>query len=174
MKGKENHMDLAEKSTQSGIDIRPAGAADIPILASHHKKMFEEIWRERGDQLDSAKADEIENAYARKLSVELESGICRAWVAEEEGGIVSSGAITISSFVPNPSDLSSRVAYLHSMFTEVHHRNRHCARRIILSAMAFCRENGIKRMLLNSSAAGQPLYRKMGFLPVPDAMRIFL
>ena len=63
----------------------------------------------------------------KKLETELESEICKAWIIEDEGKIIASGAVTFVSFVPNPSDLSPRVAYLHSMYTEKSHRNKKCA-----------------------------------------------
>jgi GNAT superfamily N-acetyltransferase len=106
--------------------------------------------------------------------IELKSGICRAWVIEDEGKIISSGAITFVSFVPNPSDLSSKVAYLHSMYTEKSHRKKKCAQRIIQKVIEYCKANGIKRIVLNASDAGRHVYEKIGFHSTPDTMRLFI
>ena len=154
--------------------LREASSGDIAILAMHHRKMFEEIWEQKGEPLGITRADEIENAYTKKLDLELGSGICKAWVIEDEGKIVSSGAITFVSFVPNPSDLSSRVGYLHSMYTEKSGRNKKCAQRIILKAISHCKAQGIMRIILNASDAGQPVYQKMGFRSAPDILRLYL
>jgi hypothetical protein len=32
--------------------VRPATPADIPSLASHHRKMFEDIWNQQGIVVD--------------------------------------------------------------------------------------------------------------------------
>ncbi|MBI4618669.1 MAG: hypothetical protein HY739_00655 [Desulfobacterales bacterium] len=104
------------------MHLREAAGDDISIMAAHHRKMFEEIWELKGEHLGTVRAREIEKAYTQKLETEMESGVCKAWVIEDKGKIVSSGAITLVSFVPNPSDLSSKVAYLHSMYTEKSHR----------------------------------------------------
>ena len=113
------------------MNLREASGSDISIMAAHHRKMFEEIWEQKGEHLGTVRAGEIEKAYTQKLETEMEFGICKVWVIEDKGKIVSSGAITFVSFVPNPSDLSPIVAYLHSMYTEKSHRNRKCAQRII-------------------------------------------
>ena len=156
------------------MHLREASGTDISVMAAHHRKMFEEIWERKGEHLDILKAGEIENAYAQKLKTEMESGICKAWVIEEKGRIVSSGAITLVSFVPNPSDLSSQIAYLHSMYTEKSHRNKKCAQRIIHNVIKHCNSNGIKRILLNASDEGRPVYQKIGFRSAPDTMRLFI
>jgi len=162
------------KSEISEIPIREASNNDIPAMAAHHGKMFEEIWEQKGEHLQITKIIELEKAYTRKLAIEMESGTCKAWVIEDKGKIVSSGAITLVSFVPNPLDLSSKVAYLHSMYTERSHRNMKCAQRIIQSVITYCSSNEIKRVLLNASDAGQPVYHKIGFRSSPDTMRLFI
>jgi hypothetical protein len=107
----------------SEMHIREASSGDISIMATHHGKMFEEIWEQKGEHLQATRIAEIEKAYTQKLATEIESGTCKAWVIEDKGEMVSSGAITFVSFVPNPLDLSSEIAYLHSMYTERSHRN---------------------------------------------------
>lgn len=167
--------DIEQMSIDSQIcemHLREASGSDISILAAHHRKMFEEIWEQRGEHLGTARAGEIEKAYTQKLDTDMECGICKAWVIEDKGKIVSSGAITIVSFVPNPSDLSSKVGYLHSMYTEKSHRNKKCAQRIIQNVITLCKSKGIKRIMLNASEAGQPVYQKFGFRSAPDTMRL--
>lgn len=154
--------------------IREASENDIDTMATHHKKMFQEIWKQAGKELGSDTAEAVKAAYKAKLSLELKSGICKAWVVENEKRIVSSGAITVVSLVPNPSDLSSKVAYLHSMYTENDYRNRKFSQLIIDKMIAYCRSTGINRVILNASHAGRPIYEKKGFKSAPDSMRLLL
>ncbi len=154
--------------------LREASMDDIAVLASHHRKMFEEIWARKGEPLGTLRARELESAYTGKLEIEMEKGLLRAWFIEDEKKVVSSGAITLLSLVPNPLDLSSRVAYLHSMYTETSHRNSGYAQRIIKTIIEYCNSLGIKRILLNASDAGKPFYEKIGFHSAPDAMRLFI
>jgi GNAT superfamily N-acetyltransferase len=95
-------------------------------------------------------------------------------VIENGDQIVASGGITIVSFVPTPNDLNSRVAYLHSMYSEKAYRNKNFANRIVKEALQYCKANEIKRVILTASQAGKPIYEKIGFASSPETMRIFI
>jgi GNAT superfamily N-acetyltransferase len=156
------------------FQIRDATVSDIPLLAAHHRKMFEEIWKNKGEAVDGSISAEIERVYMRKLQNQLPEGSCKAWVIEGDRRIIASGAISFVSLVPTLMDLSYKVGYLHSMYTEKEHRNNHFAERILKQALDLCRAMGIKRILLNTSEAGRPLYEKIGFRSAPDMMRLLL
>ena len=136
--------------------------------------MFEEIWEKKGQQIGNSASIEIEQAYLRKLSKELPAGSCRSWLIENGNQIVASGAITIVSLVPTPNDFSSKVAYLHSMYTEKGLRGKNFADCIVRKAIEYCKAEGIKRVILNASEAGKPIYERIGFSASPEMMRIFI
>lgn len=165
---------ISVESEMSEMNLREAFIRDISALAKHHISMFEEIWEQKDEPISAVKAKEIEKAYTRKLESEMDGGICKAWVIESKGVIVSSGAITFVSFVPTPYDLSSRIAYLHSIYTEKSHRNKKYAQRIVHTAVAYCSAQGISRIILTASNAGKPIYEKIGFHSTPDMMRLLI
>jgi GNAT superfamily N-acetyltransferase len=136
--------------------------------------MFEEIWEKKEQQIGESASIEIEQAYLRKLSEELPGGSCRCWVIENRNQIVASGGITMVSLVPTPNDFSSKVAYLHSMYTEKEFRGKNLADRIVRKALECCKANGIKRVILNASEAGRPIYERIGFSSSPDMMRFLI
>jgi len=150
--------------------IRVANEEDIPWLARHHRLMFEEIQESNGSAPDPAVMVVLEKEYAAKLACEFKFGTCISWVAVTNDRIVASGAISIMQYVPVPHDLSCRVAFLHSVYTEKEHRHRQHATRIARKAADFCRDRGIKRLYLFASNAGTPIYEKTGFVPVPNMM----
>jgi hypothetical protein len=90
-----------------------ASIEDIPVLVNHHRWMFEEIWKYRNLELDEQKLKDMDVAYKAKLDEEITNGICKAWILKDEKRTVASGAISIASMVPLPSDPSFQVAYLH-------------------------------------------------------------
>jgi len=156
------------------MNLQYATIDDIKMLAIHHRKMFEEIWEQKGQKIEKARAQEIEDAYCEKLENEIQEGTCIAWVVKNDNQIVASGAITIVSFVPIPNDTNHYIAYLHSMYTEKGYRNQKYAQKIVDRAIHYCQENGISRIVLTASDAGQPIYEKLGFVSSPETMRLFI
>lgn len=150
--------------------LRIATPEDIPVLLNHHRKMFEEIREKTGNPVDPSLLIALENEYRIKLAREIPTGTCIAWVVDIGDHIVSSGAVSIVSYVPVPHDLSSNIAFLHSVYTEKEYRHLHYARQITRAAADYCRNRGIRRLYLFASNAGQPVYEKAGFVPVPNAM----
>jgi ribosomal protein S18 acetylase RimI-like enzyme len=161
-------------SKKSEFTLREASEHDIPLLSVHHRKMFEEIWEKKGQPIHCSAGDEMEQAYSRKLSTELEAGSCKSWLIEKGDHVVASGAITIVSVVPTPNDLSSKTAYMHSIYTEPGSRGQNLAGRIVLTALEYCKANGIRRVLLSASKAGKPLYERIRVVASPEMMRISL
>lgn len=164
------HKDDTVISSYQSSYIRPASKTDIPVLVSHHRKMFEEIWEKKEIPFDPLQGDLVEKEYTRKLSDELKTGSCSAWVIIHNNTIVSSGAISIMSYVPNPNDPSCRIAFLHSIYTEKEYRNRKYASRVTEEAVRFCSKMGINRIYLFASNEGKHMYKKQGFIPVDNMM----
>jgi GNAT superfamily N-acetyltransferase len=162
-----------EPGRSEGI-IRIATPWDIPFLTRHHRMMFEEIQRNKTQVTDPFTLITMEKEYAEKLVRDLTNGTCCAWIGEIGSIPVSSGAVSIMSYVPVPHDLSSRIAFLHSVYTEPEYRHLHFARWITCAEMDYCRDHGIKRLYLFASDAGTPLYEKAGFVSVPNMMVRFL
>ena len=152
--------------------IRVATEEDIPRLARHHRMMFEEIQESNGTATDSGVMAVMEKEYAAKLAREFKSGTCISWVAVTGNRIIASGAVSILQYVPVPHDLSCRVAFLHSVYTEKDYRHRQHATLITKEAADYCRDRGIKRLYLFASNAGTPVYEKTGFVTVPNLMML--
>lgn len=156
------------------MNLQDATIDDIRILSIHYRKMFEEIWEQKGLKIEKDRALELESAYREKIEKQIPKGTCKAWVVKSDNQITASGAITIVSFVPVPSDINHNVAYLHSMYTEKAYRHQKCAQQIVDRAIQYCQQNGINRVVLNASDAGRPIYEKSGFVSSPETMRLFI
>jgi len=156
------------------IKLSDATSDDILILASHHRKMFKEIWEKQSKSLSESQLEEVEKAYIKKLKEQFADKTCKAWVVKIKNKIVASGAVTTCSFVPTPLDLSHKVAFFHSLYVEETNRNQNCAKAILEKAIRYCKEKGMKRVLLAASDAGRPIYQKRGFEPTSDLMRLFI
>ncbi len=143
--------------------IQPASMADIPTLVQHHRQMFEEIWTLLNLPLQKQKLKNMDVEYTKKLNEDLGNGACRAWIIRMNNIIRTSGAVSLVSLAPLPYDSSYKVAYLHSVFTEIEHRNIGLAAVIVNKAIEYCKSKKISRMFLHASEAGRPVYEKIGF-----------
>lgn len=152
------------------FDLQPAGPRDIPVLVNHHRRMFEEILVSEHQEAEGHDFTELDRAYTKKLTETL-GGSCLAWIVRAGDRVAASCALSVVSLVPVPHDPSCTVGCLHSLYTEKTFRRRGCAGLLIEHILPHCRRMGIKRVLLNASRAGWPLYAQMGFEPVENAMR---
>jgi GNAT superfamily N-acetyltransferase len=163
---------MTEAFSNVEILLRDATISDVPLLALHHRNMFEEIWEKKGRSIDSETFSEMEAKYREKLQHHIPDGSCKAWVIDADNRIIASGAISIVSYVPTPLDMCTDIAFLHSMYTEKDYRKKHCALRIVNQAIAYCKDRGINRIILNASDAARPLYKKIGFQSASETMRL--
>lgn len=170
---------------------RHAVEADIPLLARHHRLMFEEMRmvEERKtlptrccsrtlSDVTSTKPpvdfEALERAQMAKLEQQFADGSCVAWIAEQQEEMVASGGISIIKTVAIPEDRNFEVAFLHSMYTIQAMRGRGIASTIIDRLLDHCRQQGLRRILLNASEAGRDIYRKKGFKSLEQAMILWL
>jgi GNAT superfamily N-acetyltransferase len=165
---------MNRRSETNEFILREAIEDDIPQLSIHHRLMFEEVWEKKGQRPEGSVCNEIEQAYSRKLRQELTEGVCKCWAIDNGVQIVASGGMTIVSLVPTPEDSSSKIAYIHSIYTDEAYRGKDFATRILKEILQYCKANGIKRGMLKTSDAGRPIYERIGFVPSANTMTIFI
>jgi GNAT superfamily N-acetyltransferase len=144
--------------------LRPAQFADIPALALFRRLMFEDMnaAEQRERDFDPEELYVMEAVFAEYLRARLGDEV-RAWVITVDGYVVACAAVSVLPTVPAPGRLDMRMVLLHNVHTLPEFRRRGFARRLVETAVAWCREEGFDRLSLNASAAGQPLYESMGF-----------
>ena len=136
--------------------IRPATAVDIPHLVAQREGMF----RDMGVACDYAA---MAAAYEAWLRFELPRGTYRGWVVESAAGaVVGGGGLIVMPWSPGPVVLDPRMAFIFNVYTAPSHRKRGIARRLMETMHDWCRAEGIERIALNASAAGQPIYEALG------------
>jgi GNAT superfamily N-acetyltransferase len=159
----------------SPVPLLKAGSVDdIPSLVLHHRRMLDEIWKRRGIPVDQVAMKTVDEEYRIKLHEGFKSGSCYAWVISEPGRLLSSGAVSICSYVPVPHDPSCTVAFLHRIYTEEDQRRNGYAGRITREAASFCRTRGIRRLYLFASDEGRSVYEKIGFSRVENSMLLLV
>ena len=152
------------------VSVRRVGPADVVAWARLRVAlMVSERLVEPG--LDSAA---LEAAIATWLGERLDSPSFGAFVAESEGRVVGSGGISLYDNPPGPG-LTTREAYVMSMFTEPDARGRGVARAVLAALLDFAREaGGVGRVWLRASEMGRPVYERSGFEPRETYLQLHL
>lgn len=128
------------------------------------------MFREMGYR-DEAALDRMSTAFEPWLIGKMESGEYLAWLAESDGAIAAGLGLWLMDWPPHMiGHSSSRLAApgsrrgnILNVYTEPHARRQGLARRLMQTALAWCRDNGIRAVILHASADGRRLYESLGF-----------
>jgi GNAT superfamily N-acetyltransferase len=143
--------------------IRAASADDVPVLVQHRELMF----REMGTQADwMAMADGCARWYREAMA----AGTLQGWLAELDGTAVGGGGLIVLPWSPGPTRFDPRMGWVINVFVDPAHRGHGLARRLMEAMHAWCREQGIQRIALNATAAGEPTYRALGYAALHEPM----
>jgi GNAT superfamily N-acetyltransferase len=144
--------------------LRAAKLADIPVLALFRRLMFEDMEAAEQHGYDPQELHRMESVFGEYAHARL-GGELQAWVMEVDDRIVSCAAVSVLPYIPGPGRLDMRIALLHNVQTLPEYRHRGFARRLVETAVDWCRQQGFTSVVLNASDAGRPLYTSMGFHP---------
>jgi predicted acetyltransferase len=105
----------------------------------------------------------------------LATGEMAAWVVDGDapGRLVAAGAVTVAERLPGPGNPSGRVAYIQWICTEPTHRRAGLAHQIMSGLMGWVAEQQVTVAELHATAAGQGLYRSIGFADPPNPQLVF-
>ncbi len=145
--------------------IREATLDDIDILVHHRLAMFAEM----GRPFDAPLIAELFRGWLRTT---MPSGEYHAWLCTTEANAVAAGAgLSVIKWPPGPSPLrSDRAAFVYNVYTEVAHRRRGLARRLMETLHEWCARQGIGAIALNASDDARHLYESMGYRVAPSPM----
>ncbi len=151
------------------ILIRDAGIEDVPHILHHRRSMF---W-DMGNHDEDAHRRMLVAAEAF-LRDAIPRGGYRGWMAETADGHVVAGAgITIMDWPASPDDPTPRRGWIQNVYTEPEFRRQGLARRLMDTAVEWCRAQGFVTISLHASVFGRPLYEDMGFVQTNE-MRLRL
>jgi GNAT superfamily N-acetyltransferase len=138
--------------------IREATPADLAIIVTHRRKMFEDIGHDRA--IIAAAVPH----YTRWTKEHLENGSYLGWLAVASGGKVIAGAgLWLMDAPPGSFDSSLYRGYLLNVYTDPDYRKRGLARQLVQVVVDWCATNGVRTISLHASPQGQPMYEGMGF-----------
>jgi GNAT superfamily N-acetyltransferase len=139
--------------------IRRATVDDAGVIARHRAAMFFEM--KYADEVESAS---IITASIPQLSEMIAKGDYSGWLVEIEEKVIAGGGVMMRRLLPRPGSLQGgEEAYIMNIYTELEHRRRGVARKIMETILEWCGERGFARVTLHPSDEGESLYLNLGF-----------
>jgi len=142
-----------------GFVIRIGAAGDSKAIVGHRRAMF----REMGYR-DDAELDKMCDAFEPWLARKMQTGEYLVWLAVAADGSIASGlGLWLMDWPPHMIGPGAPRGNILNVYTEPHARRLGLARLLMETALGWCRDNGIRAVILHSSDDGRHLYELLGF-----------
>jgi GNAT superfamily N-acetyltransferase len=150
-----------------GFTLRRAGADDLATLVAHRRAMFYDM-----GERDEAALNAMSAKFRPWVEARMNAGEYMAWLVVAPDGSIAAGAgLWLMDWPPHTIGAGSQRGNILNVFTAQKFRRRGLARRLMETALEWCRENGVDTVVLHASPDGRPLYESMGF-QASNEMRI--
>jgi GNAT superfamily N-acetyltransferase len=138
-------------------EIRAAARGDARALA-------ELRWEFRAGKTPPTEARDafVERCQAW-MSLELERGAWRAWVAEQGGRVVGQIWLQVLSKLPNPAEERERHAYISNVYVTPTARGG-LGSKLLQTAIDWASANDIDRVVLWPTVRSRSMYQRHGFV----------
>lgn len=154
------------------VMARPATAGDAAELVRLRGLMLAAV---TGAEPPPGPWQDVAREDLREWLAEPEGSLAAFVVDAPDGGLAACAVGAIERRLGGPTNPSGRVGYVFNVCTDPEHRRRGYSRACMTALLAWYRRRGVRRVDLRASAAGQPLYRSLGFQATRDpTMRLSL
>lgn len=149
--------------------IRPATLRDAATLCDHRKALC----AESGSHTDAELAA-MAVAFRPWLEKHMTDGTYLSWLAvTPTGEIIAEAALWLLDWPPHVLAPGTPRARVINVYTRPEYRRQGLSRRLMQTAIEWCRKQNIHCLMLQSTPGARPLYESLGFQPVPE-MRLIL
>ena len=151
-----------------GLEIRQATIHDLDLLMQWRMEVLREVFAIPPGQPVAALAEENRRYY----QAELPRGGHIACFALLDGEIVGCGGMCLYQEMPSPDNPNGKCAYLMNIYARPPFRRRGVGGAVVRWLVDQAKRRGIPKIYLETSRAGRPLYREIGFAEMPDMMKL--
>jgi GNAT superfamily N-acetyltransferase len=137
------------QSERLSVALRRAGLRDLGAIVELRIE-FERVTRDSGSMDEADRRSELRSL----LGPDLASGLLAAWIAEEGGRAVGQAGLLSRG----------RVAELLNVYVEPAFRGRGLGTALVEAAIAEARSRGLKKIRLQPTDDGRPIYERSGFV----------
>jgi len=148
------------QAVSEGISLRQATLEDARTIAKHRRLMFRDM-----GYADEAALDAMMAKFLPWLEKKIASRDYLAWLAVTSDDLVVAGAgLWLMDWPPHMIGSSSRRGNILNVYTDPQFRRRGLAKRLMQTALEWCKTNQIDFVILHASKEGRRLYESLGFL----------
>ena len=130
---------------------------------------FATWWEDTADRRSTWLAFPSGDGEGGGLTAAVADGSAVAAAGPDAVGMAS---LTVYQRMPWPGQPDARWAYVGQLWVDPHHRDRGIGRLLTQELVAWSREAGMERLVLNPSEMARPLYAGLGFRSASDSMRL--
>lgn len=116
----------------------------------------------------------LPEGFREKTACFLRTGNQTTLLAVDSGEVVGCATLCYLDLLPTADHPGGLRAHLMNVYTVPAHRRLGIARELISWLLTQARQRGVTEVSLDSTEAGRPLYRSMGFADSAEAMTIHL
>jgi GNAT superfamily N-acetyltransferase len=147
--------------------IRLGLPADLPMLVRYWHAMLVEC-----DLIGSGLVSDWAQRLERQFRADMEAGSGTWAIAEDAGTFAGTCAIFLQ--LGRSNIMLDATAMLAGMYVVPRYRRRGVASELTKYAIQWCRDHGCKRIRLQASVQGRPIYESLGFVTATEMMRLDL
>jgi GNAT superfamily N-acetyltransferase len=151
------------------ITYRKAVLSDAEKLAEIRSVLLEELGNTSEE--DRIIIQQANFEYFRKS---LSNNTVISWIALDNEEIIATSGLCFSEVPPFSPIMDGKVAYIMNMATFPKYRNQGIGTELFKRIVEEAKQLGYRKITLNTSEMGRPLYEKYGFTDVNNAMVLFV
>lgn len=148
--------------------IKRAAPGDLEMLMKWRMEVLREVFSVPADQ----PMDELDRENRRYYERMLQNGGHIACFACVDGEAAGCGGICIYEEMPSPDNPCGKCAYLMNIYTRPRFRRQGVGEAVVRWLAGQASQLGISKIYLESSEAGLGLYKRLGFVPMQNMMKL--
>ncbi len=146
------------------FSLREATAKDLPIIVKQRHAMFEAM-----GYVNRAELELTDAKFEEWVEPKLARGDYRGWFLQDaNANIVAGAGLWLMEWVPHALDQATQRGNILNVYCEPQHQALGLTRQLLIHILDFCRENGIRSIIVNPSETNRALYEALGFRPTGE------
>lgn len=143
---------------------RAATPADLSIVVKQRHAMFEAM-----GYVNRAELELTDVKFEEWVAPKLETGEYRGWFLQDENNKVVAGAgLWTMEWVPHALDQSTQRGNILNVYCDPQYQELGLVRRLLIEVLDYCRDHGLRTIIVNPGEAVRPLYKALGFRPTGE------